>query len=153
MAKRLLPALLVAAALTAPAAAQERQWSLDASGDDAYLIFGVPDTDDIGLSIWCPMQRGDINIFLPEGPENLEVDKDVTMTLATDDQTAELAARTEANLEGGVTSVEARIGTDHPFLQAMLKADRLKVKVAEVENVFPLFDADLSGLMELCRKL
>lgn len=125
---------------------------LDASGEDAYLVFGVPETDDIGLSIWCPVQQGEINIFLPEGPLAIEADKDVTMLLSTDDHTLEVTARTEANLEAGVTSAEASMSAEHPFLAAMMKSDRLRVKVGDDELVFPLLEADLSGLMELCRK-
>lgn len=40
-----------------PAKAQEREWSLDASDQEAYLIFGVADSDDVGVSLWCPAKR------------------------------------------------------------------------------------------------
>ena len=55
---RLLLTVSLIAAATASTAAQERQWTLDASDEDAYLIFGVPESDDVGLSLWCPIQKG-----------------------------------------------------------------------------------------------
>ena len=35
------------------ALAQERQWSLDTVNNQVFLVFGVPESDDVGLSFWC----------------------------------------------------------------------------------------------------
>ena len=52
-------ALLLALGLASGAAhAQERDWALDASDQEAYLIFGVSDTDDVGVSLWCRTRKG-----------------------------------------------------------------------------------------------
>lgn len=152
MAKRLSLAVLAAFALAAPAHAQERQWTLDASEQDAYLVFGVPESDDVGISIWCPIESGEVRIYVPEASAEAEADKDVTAILSTEDTTREFKARSEVNADAGVTAIEVDLPVDDPILAAMLKADRLRVKVGQDEMVFPLFDADLSGLMELCRK-
>ena len=50
---RLVFAVIVMVLATGGPSAQERQWSLDAGDQDAYLIFGVPDSDDVGVSLWC----------------------------------------------------------------------------------------------------
>jgi len=149
---RLLLTVSLIAAATASAAAQERQWTLDASDEDAYLIFGVPESDDVGLSLWCPIQKGEINIFVPEAHATLPAGKEVTLVIKAGDETAEIPARTEVNEEAGATSVEARANADHPVFAAMLQTDRFRVIVADEENVFPLVDADLDGLLALCRK-
>ena len=152
MANRLFISLLATAALAAPAAAQERQWSLDASGEDAYLVFGVPDSDDIGVSIWCPIQQGEVHVYLPETAENLGDGQKTAMTISTDDMSINVEAALDAGQDGGTSSVEATLPDDSPIFDSMLKADRFTIKVGSDETVFPLFEADLSGLMDLCRK-
>ena len=152
MANRLFISLLATAILAAPAAAQERQWSLDASGEDAYLVFGVPDSDDIGVSIWCPIQQGEVHVYLPETAENLGDGQKTAMTISTDDMSINVEAALDAGQDGGTSSVEATLPDDSPIFASMLKADRFTIKVGSDETVFPLFEADLSGLMDLCRK-
>jgi len=152
MANRLFISLLATAILAAPAAAQERQWSLDASGEDAYLVFGVPDSDDIGVSIWCPIQQGEVHVYLPETAENLGDGQKTAMTIRTDDMSINVEAALDAGQDGGTSSVEATLPDDSPIFDSMLKADRFTIKVGSDETVFPLFEADLSGLMDLCRK-
>ena len=56
---------LMAGAAAGAAQAQEREWSLDVSEEEAYLIFGVPDTDDVGVSLWCPVGKGVVRLYLP----------------------------------------------------------------------------------------
>ena len=138
--------------LAGTATAQEREWTLDASDQDAYLIFGVPESDDVGISLWCPIRKGVVNVFVPEASENIEAGKQVTMLLSAGDETASFEARAEVNAEAGVSSIEAEILADHPILSAMEKADRFRVSLGADEKVFPLYEADVAGLMQLCRK-
>lgn len=152
MAKRFLSFLLIFAGFSLNAAAQERQWSLDASDEDAYLIFGVADSDDVGLSLWCPIRTGTVNIFVPETIAATRAGQEITMILTADGQTAEILGKAQENEDAGVPSVEGHIPADHPILTAMMKADRFHVKVAQDDQVFPLYDADVAGLLDLCRK-
>jgi hypothetical protein len=149
---RLLLSVSLIAACAASATAQERQWTLDASDEDAYLIFGVPETDDVGVSFWCPVQKGEVNIFVPDANPALEAGKDVVVTLKAAGVTADLYGKTEANLEAGTTSAEATAPADLPVFAAMLTTDRFRVIVGGEENIFPLIDADIEGLLALCRK-
>jgi hypothetical protein len=134
------------------AVAQERQWSLNAGDQDAYLIFGVVDSDDVGISLWCPIRQGTVNIFVPEPAESLPANQEVTVTLVAGDTAADVKGKTEVNEDAGVSSVEAIIEADNPFFDAVLKSDRLRVKVGKEESVFPLVEADVAGLLALCRK-
>ncbi len=77
---RHLSVFLAALALAGPVMAQERQWTLDASDQDAYLVFGVPDTDDVGISLWCPIRQGVVNLYLPQGPETIGDKKEIAVT-------------------------------------------------------------------------
>ena len=85
--------------------AQERQWSLDSSEDDAYLIFGVPESDDVGISFWCTMGSGEIRLFIPETDAALKSEQALDYTIEAG-VTFALAGRTLANEEGASTSVE-----------------------------------------------
>jgi hypothetical protein len=152
MVHRLFLALLAGAVLTTPAAAQERVWALDVSGEDAFLVFGVPDTEDVGISLWCPIQQGEVNVFVPEAASGLRAGKSVKLTIGTDDRKAEFTGRTEVNPDAGVVSIELQIKAGDPIFESMLHSDRFYVKATGEENVFPLYDADLAGLIELCRK-
>ena len=68
---RPLSTFIALAMLAGTAHAQEREWVLDTSDEDAYLIFGVPDSDDVGVSLWCPIGRGVVNLFVPRPTEEL----------------------------------------------------------------------------------
>ncbi len=151
----LLRPLLAALALVVAAGvakSQERQWTLDASDQDAYLIFGVPDTDDVGVSLWCPVRQGVVNIFLPEVGESQATGQDVIMTVTAEDQSAEFKGKTEENLDAGVSSVEGQLPADHAIFATLLKTDRFHIKAGGEDQVFPLIEADLASLVELCRK-
>ena len=45
--------------------AQERIWTLDQTDAEVYLVFGVPETDDVGVSFWCTQQSGIVKIVFP----------------------------------------------------------------------------------------
>jgi hypothetical protein len=135
----------------APASAQERQWSLDAGDQDAYLIFGVPDSDDVGVSLWCPVRQGAINIFLPEIAEK-PAGGTMTMTVSAEGQSVDIPGKTEENLDAGLSSIEGQLPVSHPVFRAMARADRFHIKIAGKDEVFPLIEADLAGLLALCRK-
>lgn len=134
------------------AAAQERQWSLDAGGEDAYLIFGVPETDDVGVSLWCPVQSGEVGIFVPEPEGTVKAGEAVTMVIKAGDVTARLSAKPDISAETGAATVEAKTPADDPLFGAMQSADRFYVSVGSNDAIFPLADADIGGLLELCRK-
>jgi hypothetical protein len=134
------------------ALAQEREWSLDASDQDAYLIFGVPESDDVGISLWCPIRRGTVNVFMPETSEDLQPGRTVQMVIEAGEAKAAYRARTEANEDAGIPSAEAKVPADAPVFEAMKQADRFRIIIGRHETVFPLYNADLPGLLALCRK-
>lgn len=149
---RSLSICLFSCLLAGSAAAQERQWTLDASDQDAYLIFGVPDSDDVGISLWCPIRQGVVNIFVPEIAGAPVSQADMTVTLAADSQKSDLKGKTERDQESGMSNFEGQIPVDDPIIAAMLKADRFHLEADGEDMVFPLIEADLDGLVALCRK-
>jgi hypothetical protein len=149
---RLPLAISLLAVLSASAAAQERQWSLDRGDDDAYLVFGVPETDDVGISFWCTMHTGIVNIFVPEVDPRVATAKTLTFTLSAGETVARIEGKTTVSPETGTTSLEARVPDSQPIFAALKNADRFKIKVGKEENVYPLIDADVAGLFSLCKK-
>jgi hypothetical protein len=151
---RFLSVLISFGLMAGTAAAQEREWTLDASDEDAYLVFGVPETDDIGVSLWCPIRKGTVRLFVPrptEALQKLSQDK-VPITVSAGAEQATFAARADVNTEAMLSSLEVEMPAGHPLLKALESADRFSVRIADDEIVFPFYDADLPGLMELCRK-
>ena len=148
-------ALLLALGLASGAAhAQERDWALDASDQEAYLIFGVPDTDDVGVSLWCRTRKDMVNLYVPRPTAELErLDRrKVALTVKAGEETATFAGKVDLNRGYPSSSVEVEMPVDNAFLKALEKADRFSVKVGEQEMVFPLYNADVTTLLGLCRK-
>ena len=152
MLSRLLLSLAFTAAMFSVAAAQERQWSLDKGDDNAYLVFGVPDSDDVGFSMWCKVRSGEIEIFLPETDPALAPDQTISFKMAAGDATGEFKGKTSANEMSDTISLEAKLSDNDPIFAGLLEADRFRVKVGAEEIVIPLFDADIAGLLALCAK-
>ena len=152
MFKSILLSISLIAGFSTSAAAQERQWSLDAGDEDAYLIFGVPESDDVGISFWCTNQSGEISIFIPEADSTMKPGTTVSFTITAGRTVAKLKGKTTANEEAGSTSLETKIADSSPIFSAMKQVDRFKVKAGGEENIFPLIDADVAGLLALCKK-
>jgi hypothetical protein len=151
---RYLSVLISLGLLAGNASAQEREWTLDASDEDAYLIFGVPETDDIGVSLWCPIRKGTVNLFLPRPTDELQkhAQKKVPVTVSAGAEKATFAAKADVNTQSMLSSLEVEMPVDHPLLKALESADRFSIKLADDEIVFPFYGADFPSLMELCRK-
>lgn len=146
--------LLLGGNVTGKALAQEREWTLDASEQEAYLIFGVADSDDVGVSLWCPARKGMVNLYVPRPTAELRKlnRHKVPMTVTAGSETETFGGKIDISADSPSSSVEVEMPVDSPLLKAMEKADRFTVKVDAQEVVFPLYDADIPGLLDLCRK-
>ena len=130
--------------------AQEREWTFDTAEEDAYLSFGVPETDDLGISFWCKMQSGEARVFLPEAGEEVKPSKNAKMHFTVDGTTYTFDATTTMNEEAGVPSAEATFPVTDKVFAAFKKADRFSVRVGKDEAVFPLEGADIDGFVRAC---
>jgi hypothetical protein len=144
-------AALLGVALS-PAFAQEREWNFDTGDDDAYLVFGVPETDDVGVSFWCTIGTGEIRLFLPEAGDNLAAGKPVKIEVDAAGHQFSFDGKTAPNEEAATTSGEARIDAASPMFQALLTADRFAVRIGKEDSVFPLQGADFESLLRVCAR-
>ena len=151
---RSLAILFALGLVTGEALAQEREWTLDASDQEAYLIFGVPDSEDVGVSLWCPAKKDIVNLYVPRPTSELQklARRKVPMTVKVANETATFAGKIDINPGAPSSSVEVEMPVNSPLLKAMQTADRFTVKVDAQEVVFPLYDADVPALLDLCRK-
>lgn len=145
-----LVALLASAAL--PALAQEREWLFDTGDEDAYLVFGVPESDDAGVSFGCTLQSGEIRIFVPEAGDDLKPDDKVKLVITIAGKDFAFDGTTTANELSATTSAEAVIKPDDVIFAELRKADRFTIKTGTEENTFPLEGADFESLVRACSK-
>ncbi len=132
--------------------AQEREWLLDAANEDAFLVFGVPETDDVGVSFWCKIGSGKVKVFFPEGSADLQPDSTADFTVTIGGRPHTLKGSTSANAMTGATSIETELPVNDPMLVELERADRFSARIGAHETTFPLVEAGLDGLLKLCRQ-
>ena len=145
-----LAAFWVCAAL--PAWAQEREWIFDTADEDAYLVFGVPESDDAGVSFGCALQSGEIRIFIPEAGDDLKPDRKIKLTVTVAGKDFAYDGVTTPNELSATTSAEAVIPANDPLFADLRKTDRFSVKTGLEENTFPLEGSDFESLVRACSK-
>jgi hypothetical protein len=149
------PSLALALALllaAAQAAAQEREWVFDTGEEDAFLVFGVPQTDDAGVSFWCPMGSGKIHIFISEMGGAVRADGPAHIDVIVTGRTFGYGGKSQVNEESGAPSIEAVTDSTDELFVVLQSADRFTVKMPAAEEIYPLAGADFSSLLRACGK-
>lgn len=149
---RSLSVLLFACLFAAPAAAQERQWNFDQTDKDAYLVFGVADTDDVGLSFWCSQRSGWVTLFVPETDPKLKTGRKVRVDIHAAGKRYRYQGAATANEDSRNVSVEVRLQPNDKLFTALRNDDRLRIVVGKSEHIYPLQDIDFEPLLQLCSK-
>jgi hypothetical protein len=143
-------ALLAIAAI--PAAAQEREWIFDTADEDAYLVFGVPESEDAGISFGCALQSGEIRVFVPDAGEELKPDQKIKLTISAGGKDFTYDGLTTPNEMAATTSAEASIPAGDSLFTDLRNTDRFTVKIGTEENTFPLEGSDFESLVRACSK-
>jgi len=99
--------------------AQERVWNLDHTDQEAYLVFGVPETDDVGVSFWCTLQSGVVRLYVPETDPNLKLATSVDFDLEIAAKIYSLKGKTAVNEESTGTSLEAELKASDPLFSTL----------------------------------
>ena len=148
-----VPVLCVAVIMSATAAlAQEREWSWGTSETEAYLVFGVPESEDVGISFWCTQGSDEVRVFVADANVKLDPDIDTTIEFTSNDKKFSVKARTMANELDATTSAEGVISAGDPVLAALQTTDRFVVSVSGESQTFPSAGQDFANLIETCRK-
>ena len=151
MFSRLLIILLALVLGSLLAMAQERTWNLDQTDQEAFLVFGVPETDDVGVSFWCILQSGIVKFYVPETDPDLKLADSVSFELAVAAKSYPLKGKTSVNEEAGTIGLETELKTSDPVFSDLQEANHFSVKVGASNNVFPLGEADFASLLEACK--
>jgi hypothetical protein len=132
------------AMLAAPALAQEREWVLDVAGEDVFLAFGVPNTNDLGVSFWCKIGHDEVSLFSPfpgsEAKPKLQIDIGANR----------FPLNEKLNDNDGSKTVEARLRPQKQILEKLESAERFNVILGKHKVTYPLDGADFRGLLRLC---
>jgi hypothetical protein len=147
--KRIALSLFVLAAMSNLTMAQERVWSLDASGEDAFLVYGVPESDDVGVSVWCKIGTPKTSLFFPVTWTSFKDEEVIPIEVVLGEASFKLSGKATTS-EG--SSIEAKIPEGTAFFDAMKAADRIKLNVGTHKSVYPLADAQIDGLLKLCQQ-
>jgi hypothetical protein len=132
------------------ALAQEREWSLDATEREAFLVFGVPDTDDVGLSFWCAIGSGKISLYLPLTVPMLRAGQRADMSVDVDGKLFHLTGTAAKGDIDGHMTVEGPFRLKDKLLLALKGAAGITVTIKGRSTTYPLNDADFSGLESAC---
>ncbi len=150
--KLLIATTTILACLAGTALAQEREWVLDAADEDAFLVFGVAQTDDVGISFWCKIGSEKVNLLAPESKSGLQNSLTETLALTVAGKTFNVIGRRSLGAEPGTGSVEAELTTGDPLFDAVKSADRFSLTASGHKSVYPTVGADFDGLLKLCQK-
>ena len=137
---------------TGMAMAQERVWILDQTDNEVYLIFGVPETDDVGVSFWCTLQSGIVRLYIPEAGPDIKAGTSVNVELKVAAKVYRLKGAAAINEESAGTSLEAELKTTDPVFSALREANYFAVKAGSGNHVFPLGEADFPTFLDVCGK-
>jgi hypothetical protein len=148
--RHVMSALVIVVAL--PAAAQEREWIFDTTDEDAYLVFGVPESEDAGISFGCTLQSGEIRLFVPEAGDDLKPDQKIKVTISAGGKDYTYDGVTSPNEMAATTSAEAAILAGDSLFADLRDTDRFTVKTGTEENTFPLEGSDFDSLVRACSK-
>jgi hypothetical protein len=130
--------------------AQERQWRLDVSVEDAFLVFGVPDTDDAGFSFWCKIGSGTVSIFAPFDRSLIKRDQTVPVELVIGDQVFKIKMKATLDINSKTGSIEGPVSVDGTVMKAVASGISISLSTLGHKASYPLIDADVAGLLRTC---
>jgi hypothetical protein len=142
--------ILALVALSGSALAQERQWNLEASEKQAFLVFGVPDTADVGLSFWCDIGAKRMSLFAPVSRNTAIPGQHPQVTALVNGRTFKFKSEVEIDQASGLVNVESHFSRDDAFYKEVMAADAITVIVKSEKKSYPLGDADFEGLNRAC---
>ena len=127
---------------------QERQWLLDAADQDVFLIFGVAETNDVGVSFWCKIGTQKISAFTTVPPGSAASGSTTPV---------ELSANGAAFLLAGAVSpgdqqatLEAPLSPQDKIIETLKESERFNLRIGDHIATYPLAGADFDGLIRLC---
>ncbi len=145
-----LTTYFVALLVSTQALAQERQWSLDTVNNQVFLVFGVPESDDVGLSFWCDIGKSRVQAFLPETVAAIHAGENIKIDMDIDGHTEKIVAKVARDGGSQKLTVETTFGLTGSLMQSLRAGQSLRINVKGHDSSFPIADADFDGLVDAC---
>jgi hypothetical protein len=137
-------------AISAPAHSQEREWKLDITDQDAFLVFGTPETDDVGLGFWCKLASNKIKLYVPNTGLKLKKGATTKIRFEMAGKHYDLRGSSAAD-ETFTKAIEVQFNVDDKLLKRLLDTDYISIRIGKKELNVPVMDADIEGLLKICR--
>jgi hypothetical protein len=143
---------IILVGLSLPVQAQEREWSIDTNGEnEAYMTYGVPETEDIGLSLWCKIGSKNLNLYVPQSGWQTGTAKFVDVKIAADPVQINIKGKLQEDPTRDSASVEAKIELASPLVTALPDAQHIDIDTGKHKIITPLYDAPVSSLLRMCK--
>ena len=143
-------AVFLALLSTTQAHAQERQWSLDTVNNQAFLVYGVPESDDVGLSFWCDIGKSNIQAFLPETVAAIKNGERISIGFDIDGHSEKILAKVARDDGTGKLTVATTFGLQGSLMRALRAGQFLAINVKGHVTSLPIADAEFDGLVDAC---
>jgi hypothetical protein len=138
--------------LSIPVHAQEREWTIDTNGEnEAYMTYGVPETEDIGLGIWCKIGSNKLSFYVPQSGWQAGATKTVDLKIVADPAEISVQGKLQEDPSRDSASVEAMVELTSPLVAAMPDAQHIDIDTGKHKIVTPLYDAPVSSLLRVCK--
>jgi hypothetical protein len=134
------------------ARSQEREWSLDRTDQDAFLVFGTPNTDDVGVSFWCGLGSKRLRFYLPLRAKPDDSDHQSELQFMIESETFKAAGKITTDQASEISTLEADFKIDDSLVLKLQSAGYFAVTADGQKRTIPLDGADFSGLIRLCAK-
>jgi hypothetical protein len=147
-----MPIVFALTLLAGSATAQEREWTMDTNNaNEVFMTYGVPFTDDVGLSLWCKIGSKELRLFVPKSgwPEK-KSPKTVKITLTAGKVKSRVRAKLQTDLASNSLSVEAIIPTKDPVVKALTDTEHLDINTGKKTVIVPMYNAEPASLLKLC---
>ncbi len=148
MTKPILYLAILSIALATQGKTQEREWTLDRTDQDVFLVFGTPETDDVGVSFWCRIGSKKLRLFLPVQSKPAVYKTSLKVTIHSQEFTVPVSASQNEMTDGNTLETEFDVAS--PLAKALLDNDYFTVAFDSSRRSFPLLNADFEGLIRLC---
>jgi hypothetical protein len=146
--------LTLVAAITSvvsPAAAQEREWTIDQTDSDAFLLFGTPGTDDVGVSFWCKIGGKRVKLFVADAARTKPATgKRSTMKLLANQQAFSLPAQLGRQANHDHYSAETDIALGGKVLQALSVSTQFEIEFPSQNTIFPFDSDNVAAFQRVC---
>ena len=136
--------------LTCPALAQERQWAFDMTDTDAYFVFGVPETDDVGVSFWCTFGTNKIKIFVPESGSDIKPNSFADFSVFVANRAFVVNAKTASSELSDKASMEGELAPSAALFDVLKVSDRFQIIAGNHTTTYPLDGDDIKNLVTVC---